>query len=139
MPLANCERCGRMFQTIANIKICSRCRENDDEVFKIVKEYIYNHPGITIEEVSEKLDVTEKIIQKFLRENRLEIDGDSMLIECEKCGDPIKSGRFCNKCTRHMTKGLKNAAKTIKEHIEPHEKINKNKTSGKGMHTQLKR
>lgn len=135
MPLANCERCGRMFQTIAGIKICSRCRENDDEIYKVVKDYVYDNPGVTIDEVSAAVDVPEKMILKFLREGRLETQGEAMLIECEKCGAPIKSGKFCNKCTKQMTMGLKEAAKNIQEHIEPRDSMKEKKSIGHGMHT----
>lgn len=136
--LANCEKCGRMFQTIGSIMICSRCRESDDEMFKVVREYIYDNPGSTVPEVSEATDVPESKILKYLKDGRLETKGDSMLIECEKCGCPIPSGRYCDVCTREMTQGLRNMANKMKQEIKPSNEREK-KEIGKGMYTQLKK
>lgn len=134
--IINCEKCGRMFKTIGNIKMCSRCREGDDDIFRIVREYIYDNPGATVTEVSEATDVSEKKIIHFLKEGRLETKGDSMLLECEKCGEPIASGRMCNSCNRALTKGLRDLAQQMKKEI-PDQK--EEKSIGKGMYSQLKK
>ena len=35
----------------------------------------------------------------MLREDRLEVTEDSaIMLNCESCGAPIRSGRFCEKC-----------------------------------------
>lgn len=133
----NCDKCGRMFQTIADIKLCSRCRESDDDLFKVVREYVYDNPGATVPEVSEATEVTEKKILAFLREGRLETKGDSMLIDCQKCGSPIASGKYCNNCTNEMSNGLRDAAKKIQAEIAP--KNDGKKTVGKGMYSQYKK
>lgn len=135
--IINCEKCGRIFQTIGSITICSRCRETDDEMFKVVREYIYDNPGATVPEVSEATDVPEKKILKFLRDGRLETKGDAMLIECEKCGTPIASGRYCDSCNKELTNGLRNMAQQMAQDLSPSEK--EKKSIGKGMYTQLKR
>lgn len=132
----NCDKCGRVFQTIAGIKLCSRCRESDDDMFKVVREYIYDNPGATVPEVSEATEVSEKKILKFLREGRLETKGEAMLIDCEKCGTSIASGRYCNQCTNEMSKGLKDVATKMRAEIAPPKK--EKRTIGKGMYTQLK-
>lgn len=129
----NCEKCGRMFKTIAGIKLCGRCRESDDDMFKVVREYIYDDPGATVSEVSQATEVPEEKILNFLREGRLVSKGDAMLIDCEKCGKPIASGKYCGSCTQKMSKDLKDAAKKIQAEIKP-DKHN----LGKGMHSQYK-
>jgi flagellar operon protein (TIGR03826 family) len=133
----NCDKCGRMFQTIAGVKLCGRCRESDDDMFKVVREYVYDNPGATVPEVSEATDVPEKKILKFLRDGRLETKGDSMLIDCERCGTAIPSGRYCNACTKEMSQGLRDMAKKMKADLEPQSKDQK--SVGKGMYTQHKK
>lgn len=136
MPeIINCEKCGRMFQSAAGVKRCGRCRESDDDMYKVVREYIYDNPGATVPEVSEATDVPEKKILNFLREGRLETKGDTMLIECEKCGDPIPTGKMCDKCNQELTKGLRDMAKQMQQDI-PQDR--EKKTIGKGMFTQYK-
>lgn len=134
----NCEKCGRMFQSVASVKKCGRCRTSDDDLYKVVREYIYDNPGATVPECSEATDVPEKKILKFLREGRLETKGDAMLINCEKCEEPIASGKFCDKCTQEMTQGLRDVAKQIQESVAPSNEREK-KVIGKGMYTQLRK
>ncbi|KAB3526650.1 TIGR03826 family flagellar region protein [Alkaliphilus serpentinus] len=106
MDLRNCIKCGRVF-SYRGSEICSRCGENDEESFKRVKEYLYDHPGATISEVSEATEVSEKLILKFLRDNRIEIrDESNFFLDCERCGKAIKSGRFCDSCAVELKRGF---------------------------------
>jgi len=132
----NCEKCGRVFKTIAGIKLCSRCRETDDDMYKVVREYIYDNPNSTVPEVSEATDVPESKILHFLREGRLETVGQAMLIDCEKCGVAIASGRYCDACTNEMSRGLRNMAKQMQAELNP--KKDDQKSLGKGMHTRIR-
>lgn len=75
--------------------------------FQEVKEYIRAHKGCGIPEVSEACDVEPGQIRQWLREDRLEVTEDSAIfLNCESCGAPIRSGRFCEKCTGSMMKGF---------------------------------
>lgn len=105
--LKNCKRCGRLFVYTGN-PLCSYCLEEDEKIYKKVREYIEQHPRCTVMEVSEALDVpVEKIIQ-FLREGKLELskENSNMMLDCERCGRPIKTGRFCKECAEVLEKEL---------------------------------
>ncbi|PAB59372.1 TIGR03826 family flagellar region protein [Anaeromicrobium sediminis] len=106
--LMNCKKCGRVFQYTGITKICQRCRKKDDESFKIVREYVYDNPGATLVEISEETGVEEDIILRYIRQGKLEIisENSSLLIECERCGKGIKTGRFCDVCIEEMRRGL---------------------------------
>ncbi|WP_425448020.1 TIGR03826 family flagellar region protein [Dethiothermospora halolimnae] len=110
MELKNCKKCGRIY-AYDGYDSCSRCRQSDEEEFRRVKEYIYEHPGATIHEVSEETEVSKNKILKFLRAGRLEIKGDdaNLILDCERCGKSIKTGRFCNQCTAEMQREFKSA------------------------------
>ncbi|MGE5632526.1 MAG: TIGR03826 family flagellar region protein [Caulobacteraceae bacterium] len=104
MPeIRNCPRCGKIF-TYMGRPICNKCLEAEEDEFKRVKEYIYDNPGATISETSQATDVSVEKIMRFLREERLEIrsENSNMILECERCGVAINSGRFCEKCKKDM-------------------------------------
>ncbi len=104
MPdLRNCRRCGRMYNYIGGPPICLDCKNADEEVFKRIKDYLYQFPGATLSQVALDCDVSVEKIKMFLREGRLEItDGANIILECERCGKSIKTGRFCNECQNQL-------------------------------------
>ncbi len=120
----NCKRCGKLFTYIAGQPLCSTCRKEEEKQFKMVKEYLYVNPGATITEIANELDISIKKIKYYLREGRLEIVGDegNMMLECEKCGKAIKSGRYCDICQNELALQLRGAASKITEHMNKKDK-----------------
>lgn len=110
MGIRNCKKCGRVFAD-DNFELCPICRSNDDEEYRKVKDFLYDNPGADIQLVSEKTGVDTKKILKYLREGKLEIREDSpnLILDCERCGTPIKTGRFCDKCILEMKKEFRGA------------------------------
>lgn len=109
MDIRNCRACGRIFNYVSGPILCQVCRETMEGKFQEVKDYIRNHPGVGIPEVSEACDVDPSQIRQWLREERLEVTEDSAIfLSCENCGAPIRCGRFCEKCKLNVTKGFKN-------------------------------
>lgn len=108
MDLVNCKDCGRTFASESGEAYCRRCRnKNVENEFKIVREYLYDHPGATVAEVSEETGVAETIIMKFLRDERLEIiEDENALLSCQKCGKSIKTGKLCDSCKNEMKSEL---------------------------------
>ncbi len=107
MDVRNCRNCGKLFNYLSGPHICPACREALEEKFKEVKKYIQDHKGVTIPEVSEACEVDPQQIRQWIREERLEFaDGGVTGISCEKCGAPIPTGRFCEKCKAEMANNL---------------------------------
>ncbi len=119
MELKNCEKCGRLFAYTGS-NLCTRCNIGDEENdFKKVRDYLYAHPGATIIEVSEETGVEEKLILKFLRDSRIEIrEEDNVLLDCERCGVPIRSGRYCDSCTAALKREFASVLKPMKKEKE---------------------
>ena len=120
MELSTCIECGRSFGSKNGEKLCKRCSEKKvDDDFKKVRDYLYDHPGADISDVSEHTGVEEKIILKLLRQDRIEVvDEENSILKCKSCGKPIKSGRLCEECKKiEFAKSLKDAGEEIKNSI----------------------
>jgi hypothetical protein len=107
MEVRNCKSCGKLFNYMAGPPLCPACIAAMDAKFEEVKEYVYDHPRVGIQEVSEEMEVSIGQIKQWIREERLAFAEDSMIgLECEGCGVTIKTGRFCKACKDKLAKGL---------------------------------
>lgn len=106
--LRNCSKCGRLFGYTGR-PLCSFCIEEQEDEYKIVRDYLYDNPGSNVVEVSEATGVDSEQIMRFLREERLQISSENvnMLLECESCGKPITTGRFCHACKDSLKSALR--------------------------------
>lgn len=112
MNVRNCRRCGRVFNYIIGQTYCLSCRDELEEMFKEVKEYVQNHRGCSIGDVAEACDVDQGQIKQWIREERLEFTEDSMIgLACEMCGASIRTGRYCDKCKANTLNGLNNVVR----------------------------
>jgi protein-arginine kinase activator protein McsA len=120
--------CGRLFQSFGT-NMCPVCAEKMDRYFLKVKDYLYEHPDANVFDTSQETGVPEKVVLNFLREGWLSISGMGNMLECEKCGAPIASGRFCLECQNKLEKVLISAYKP-----ESNAKVETQKTSPGRMH-----
>lgn len=108
MEVRACRKCGRLFNYIAGEPLCPLCKENEEEVFRTVKNFLYEHKGANFYEVHDALDIDTDLLQKWVREGRLEFaKGADSGVTCERCGAPIPSGRYCEKCKNEMANDLR--------------------------------
>lgn len=115
MNIRNCKKCGKIY-TYDGFPYCHQCRKEEEEQYKKVKEYIYRNPDATIPQISEETEISTKKIFRYLREGRLEIKpgNKNLILDCERCGTPINTGRFCDKCTVEMQKEMRSSIKSKK-------------------------
>ncbi|MCR5650334.1 MAG: hypothetical protein K6F86_04065 [Lachnospiraceae bacterium] len=117
MPVLNCRKCNKIFSTLAGFNtVCPECRKKDEEDFKRVKSFVWDHPGVTVDEAAEICNVSPKDIKEWLREERLSLADGSVadFLTCDRCGKPILKGRFCEKCKADMVTDLKHATEKPK-------------------------
>ena len=108
MELRSCARCKKLFQYVGGPPICQACKEKEEETFKIIKEYIYEHKEANMVQISNDTGVSTKLIEKFIRDGRLILTEDSpIFLRCEKCGAEIKTGRFCAACSRTLSNEMR--------------------------------
>ncbi len=106
MDIRNCKRCNRIFQYRGN-QYCPSCMIELDEMFKIVRDYLYDHPEANVIQTSEATGVEEEVILEFLKQGRLELSQPSLAYVCERCGKPITTGRYCQVCLNNLDKEMK--------------------------------
>lgn len=107
MDVRNCRDCGRLFNYMSGPRICEACRKKLEDKFMEVREYVRDNPTAGVAEVAEANEVSVQQIHQWVREERLLFTEDSMVtLDCEKCGAPIRTGRFCEKCKSHMINEL---------------------------------
>ena len=116
MELRTCKKCGKIFQYITGAPICSRCKKAEEELFQVIKEYLRANKGASMEEVCEVTGASVKMIERYLREGRLEVTSDSPIaLNCEQCGTKIRTGRLCDRCRARLNNGLSKAAQSIRD------------------------
>ena len=114
MEIKTCKNCKKIFQYIAGPEICPKCKQVEEDLFQKVKAYLRENPGESMHVVSEETEVPVTLIEKFLRQGRLEVSPDSpIILTCEMCGKKITTGRFCNGCKGELTNNLNEARKYL--------------------------
>jgi flagellar operon protein (TIGR03826 family) len=107
MEVKSCKGCGRLFNYMGGQPLCQACKDKLENKFQEVKQYLYDNPEASVNQVSEANDVSVKQIKQWIREERLMFTSASATgITCEKCGTPIAVGRFCEKCKAEMSNSL---------------------------------
>lgn len=119
MEVRNCKECGKLFNFMEGAPICPACNKKLEEKFVEVKEYVYDNPGSTINQVAEDNDVSVQQVKRWIREERLSFSDNSEIgIECEKCGAMIKTGRFCQKCKKNLENSFGSMYQTKREPVQ---------------------
>lgn len=109
MNLANCPQCGKLY--VANLRgMCGNCIKDIDQQYERCNQYLREHKGTTITELSEAVDVSIKQITTFIREGRISIaNAPNMGYACEVCGTVIRENNMCEPCRTRLTKDIRNA------------------------------
>ncbi len=105
MEVKNCRDCGRLFNYVTGPRLCAECKQKLEDKFMEVRTYIEDHPHANVSQIAEEMEVSTQQIHQWIREERLIFSPDSMVtLDCEKCGAPIRTGRFCEKCKSEIAK-----------------------------------
>lgn len=126
MPeVKNCRECKKIFMYAAGPQICDACKQRDEEEFHKVRKYLRDYPGATMQEVSAGTEVSMVKINKFLRDDRIEVAENSPIaLQCENCGVRIRSGRFCVDCSKTLARDMMSAGKSLQDSLARKQTIN---------------
>ncbi|MDD7402699.1 MAG: flagellar protein [Butyribacter sp.] len=109
MDVRNCKKCGKLFNFTGE-SVCPACAKEMEEKFFEVREFIYKNPTANMATVSEEMDIPIQQIKKWVRQERLSFSKDSGIsIDCESCGRPILTGRYCKECKTKMANKFSSA------------------------------
>lgn len=99
MEVRNCKGCGRLFNYMQGPPLCPACIRDLENKFQEVKDYLRENPKAQMNQIAEDNEVSIKQIKQWVREERLTFTEESQItLDCENCGAPILTGRFCDKC-----------------------------------------
>ena len=104
--MRNCSECGKVFVALNNSKICIDCREKEEEVVREIISFVRDHPKTTVPVIVKELGVHDSLVRRLIREGRLFSASHDLGYPCDKCGEPIQNGKYCDKCTKEMTDSL---------------------------------
>lgn len=116
--LRNCPECGRLF-AYQGRNLCRKCLEKEEDEYTVVRRYVRDHAGASVFEVADATGVEEEKILQFLRDGRLQSKGFAEIMECERCGRRISSGRLCDSCMGQLKNEIKGAIASPKPDPRP--------------------
>ena len=101
MPLANCPKCGGLFNKITQ-EICPKCFQEEEELLRQAQEYLRQNRNAAVFQIVQELDIDQMLIEKWVKEKRLNIVTAEDLQDkkfCLECGREIKgAGTLCKTC-----------------------------------------
>ncbi|MEC9490262.1 MAG: flagellar protein, partial [Halanaerobiales bacterium] len=111
-----CRECGRVFSSTGD-SVCPDCKNLEEEKFELVKNYLWDNPNSTIDQVAEATEVEKKLIIKFMKEDRLASKGlvIDFKLNCSRCGKEIESGTFCKSCRDKLVSQFKDSSQAEEE------------------------
>lgn len=97
--MRNCKKCGSLYQYYGNTQLCPTCCQQDEADYQRLRQYLIEHPGARMFEVSTLLGIPVNRIKRYLQEDRLQIvEKNNSFLRCETCGRSIQSGLYCEEC-----------------------------------------
>ncbi len=106
MNFKNCERCKKPFSTAGTDKNCPSCNAKINEEIDNLSELIHDNKLISLAELIEKSQLSEKTVLKHIQSGKLPKMEGIQTHNCKKCGAEmtITSATYCPKCMLSMAK-----------------------------------
>ncbi len=104
MSLANCQKCGKLFNRTRD-RTCLTCREQEQEEFDLVREYIRSHEVRFIVDLAEETGVDRGKILKWVEEGKLDMEveiSERPEDGCKRCGQPAGGADLCERCRKEI-------------------------------------
>ncbi len=112
MNIKTCRDCQKIFQSYGQA-YCEECLKKQDDLFVVVRNYLYDNPKATVEDICESCKVEEDLVLGWLRDGRLLAENGASLLTCMSCGVSIAQGRVCAKCSSEFQNKISAARASI--------------------------
>ena len=112
-----CTECGgdMIFKGVGEYA-CEKCGALAYDDYGKVRNYIEQHPGAMQSDVSLATGVSKAKIKQLLIEERIEVRPDSaVFLHCALCGAEIRSGMYCEACSKKIKQDEAHVAKVVKD------------------------
>ena len=116
-----CSECGgvMVFKGLGEYQ-CEKCGFLEYDDYGKVRNYLDEHRGANVTQISEATRVSHKSIRDMIKENRFEvIDSRGGYIRCEMCGESINSGKLCAKCEAIFHRQVEEDARILRKAKAP--------------------
>ena len=113
MSLLKCRFCRKSFNGFS--ALCPACIQNLDSKYIVVRNYLDKNKSANLRQVADDTGVDQKSLLYLIREGRLSLRGENGEIICMKCGTPIQSGRYCEKCKGDLVHDLENTISAMED------------------------
>lgn len=101
-----CNACGKLFPRVS-IRLCTKCAVVEEHRFELVREFLKEHEGAVVGEVSQATGVSASDVQHFMERGRL-----IALENVCTCGG---IGERCRFCRSKLSSGLRDLQKAMQE------------------------
>jgi hypothetical protein len=89
-----------------------QCGKDNYDDFQTIRNYLNRVGNASAAAIERDTGVPKRIIQYFFQDEFLEIPTSSAIrVPCQKCGAPIRTGRFCEDCKKKETEKPKSEGK----------------------------
>lgn len=121
MDIKTCRFCRKTFRGF-NV-LCPSCIEQLDSKYILVRNYLDKNKTAVMSQVAEETGIDDKSLFYLIREGRLSLrGGEGSEIPCMKCGAPISSGKYCDKCKGNLVHALENTISSMESSAKPQAK-----------------
>ena len=112
-----CPICGERLKYIGGGQYkCIGCFRVHLDDYGKVRDYLYKYGRSNTDAISEATGVPQEIMVELLKEGRFEmVSKSAFVLNCERCGRPIKSGTLCESCEQFKEDVEKYQEKEMKE------------------------
>ena len=95
-----CKKCsGIVRYRGGGVYVCEDCGNEVLDDYGKVRQFLEKRGPSNILEISAGTGLDRSVVNKFLKEGRLEVSPYSTVeLVCSRCGMPIRYGEYCSKC-----------------------------------------
>ncbi|MBI1389236.1 MAG: hypothetical protein GC154_12390 [bacterium] len=123
MALANCTKCGALFNKMAR-DICNKCYDEEEQLLRDTQDYLRDNRNAAKWEILDAVeDVDMELLEKWVREKRINLvnlEEEMSKKHCMYCGREVQGpGTICRTC---MIKKNVSQKPTLADKMEENEK-----------------
>ena len=108
MPLAACDRCGKVFSKDTPSSVCPKCQPDEEEDFERIRDRLDKQPNLSAKQLAETTGVDLECVMRLIDGGRIRNVGAGEVVRCGKCGAPAisLSKKLCEACLNRLSQDL---------------------------------